>query len=56
VMLTTLLALRSWGNFGAFAAMLAAGITQMAVCLLLLQRFWRRHRKQDKRALPESRS
>ena len=56
VMFTTLLTLRSWGNFGAFGAMLAAGIIQLGFCLVLLQRFWRRYREQDQRALPESRS
>jgi O-antigen/teichoic acid export membrane protein len=56
VMFTTLLTLRSWGNFGAFGAMLAAGIIQLAFCLVLLQRFWRRYREQNQRALPESRS
>ena len=56
VMLTTLLALRSWGNFGAFGAMLAAGIIQLRFCLVFLRRFWRRYRKQDQRALPEGRS
>jgi O-antigen/teichoic acid export membrane protein len=56
VMFTTLLTLRSWGNFGAFGAMLAAGVIQLAFCLVLLQRFWRRCREQDQRALPEIRS
>ena len=56
VMLLTLLALRSWGNFGAFGAMLAAGIAQLAFCLFFLERFWRRHRKQEQHALTLSRS
>ena len=56
VMLLTLLALRSWGNFGAFGAMLAAGIAQLAFCLFFLERFWRRHRKQEQHALTRSRS
>jgi O-antigen/teichoic acid export membrane protein len=55
VISTTLLALRSWGNFGAFGAMLGAGMIQLALCLIFLQRFWRRHRKQDQ-ALTQIRS
>jgi O-antigen/teichoic acid export membrane protein len=54
VILTTLLTLRSWGNFGAFGAMLAGGIVQMAVYLILLKRFWRLHQQKDKHALPEN--
>jgi O-antigen/teichoic acid export membrane protein len=55
VMLTTLLALRSWGNFGAFGGMLAAGMVQLICCLVFLRRFWRRHRKHE-HALTASRS
>ena len=53
VVFATLFALRSWGNFGAFGAMLTAGIIQLTFCLVFLRRFWRRYRKQDQRALPE---
>jgi O-antigen/teichoic acid export membrane protein len=54
VMLTTLLTLRSWGNLGAFGAMLAAGIIQLTFCLVFLQRFWRWSRKQEQHASTES--
>jgi O-antigen/teichoic acid export membrane protein len=51
VMFMTLLTLRSWGNFGAFGGMLAAGTMQLMFCLVVLHLFWRRHRKQEQRAL-----
>jgi O-antigen/teichoic acid export membrane protein len=53
VMLTTLAALRSWGNFGAFGGMLAGGVIQLIFCLVFLRRFWRRHRTQPLQALTE---
>jgi O-antigen/teichoic acid export membrane protein len=53
VMLTTLLALGSWGNFGAFGGMLAGGMIQLIFCLVFLRRFWRRCRMQDLHALTE---
>jgi O-antigen/teichoic acid export membrane protein len=55
VMLTTLAALRSWGNFGAFGGMLAGGVIQLIFCLVFLRRFWRRHRTQPLQALTERR-
>lgn len=56
VMSVTLLALRSWGNFGAFGGMLAGGMIQLIFCLAFLQGYWRRCREQDRHALVESRS
>jgi O-antigen/teichoic acid export membrane protein len=53
VMLTTLLALGSWGNFGAFGGMLAGGMIQLIFCLAFLRRFWQRCRMQEKHALTE---
>ena len=55
VMLTTLLLLRSWGNFGAFGGMLAAGIMQLMLCLVFLHRFWQRHRKGGRACLDRAR-
>ena len=55
VMLTALLALRSWGNFGAFAGLLAGGMMQLICCLVFLRRFWRRDRDQARHASSESR-
>ena len=53
VLLTTLLALGSWGNFGAFGGMLAGGMIQLIFCLVFLRRFWRRCRMQELHALTE---
>jgi O-antigen/teichoic acid export membrane protein len=55
VMFTTSLTLGSWGNFGAFGAMLAAGVVQLISCLVFLHRFWQRHRKQEEPALTKHR-
>jgi O-antigen/teichoic acid export membrane protein len=56
VLVTTLLAIRPWGNFGAFGGMLAGGLIQLILCLIFVRRFWQNSRARQRHAFTDSRS